>query len=206
MRHFSNIVLLLIGVDDGTATAAAAFQRARPAAASRGARAMHRAQPIRAGIPGRHRRATRIAPRTGIERGSALAFRALPCGSPHPAAIATPPGAPYIAVMPRSLRLRLACALPALAALAACAKQSAEAVSAAPGAPGFLYGLWHGFIFPVAWLLSLFSERVAVYAVPNNGGWYDFGYFLGIVVFGVGARSGTRTVYRTVYVDRRRLP
>ncbi|OJY67938.1 MAG: hypothetical protein BGP16_03740 [Sphingobium sp. 66-54] len=108
--------------------------------------------------------------------------------------------------MPRSLRLRLACALPALAALAACAKQSAEAVSAAPGAPGFLYGLWHGFIFPVAWLLSLFSERVAVYAVPNNGGWYDFGYFLGIVVFGVGARSGTRTVYRTVYVDRRRLP
>jgi hypothetical protein len=36
---------------------------------------------------------------------------------------------------------------------------------------------------------------VAIYAVPNSGGWYDFGYFLGIVVFGVGARKG-HTVYR----------
>ena len=36
---------------------------------------------------------------------------------------------------------------------------------------------------------------VAVYAVPNDGGWYDFGYFLGIVVFGVGARK-TTTVTR----------
>lgn len=121
-------------------------------------------------------------------------------------AIAMPSHAPYIGAMLRPLHLRLACALPALAALAACAKQSAEAVSTAPGTPGFLYGLWHGFIFPVAWLLSLISDQVAVYAVPNSGGWYDFGYFLGIVVFGVGARSGTRTVYRTVYVDRRRLP
>lgn len=84
-------------------------------------------------------------------------------------------------------------------ALAACARQSAEAVSQAPDTPGFLLGLWHGFIFPVAWILSLFAADVAVYAVPNNGSWYDFGYFLGIVVFGVGARK-TRTV--TVHVDR----
>jgi len=81
-----------------------------------------------------------------------------------------------------------------LATLAACATQSAAAV--APAAPGFLLGLWHGFIFPVAWLISLFVGEVSVYAVPNNGGWYDFGYFLGIVVFGVGARKSTRIVYR----------
>ena len=31
--------------------------------------------------------------------------------------------------------------------------------------------------------------------MPNNGGWYDFGYFLGIVVIGVGARK-SHTVYR----------
>ena len=37
---------------------------------------------------------------------------------------------------------------------------------------------------------------VAVYAVPNDGGWYDFGFFVGIMVFGVGARQ-TRTVYVT---------
>jgi hypothetical protein len=71
--------------------------------------------------------------------------------------------------------------------LAACATQAPAAV--APGAPGFLLGLWHGFIFPVAWAISLFVPEVSVYAVPNNGGWYDFGYFLGIVVFGVGARK-----------------
>ena len=86
----------------------------------------------------------------------------------------------------------LAALAPALA-LAACARQAADAV--APAAPGFLLGLWHGFIFPIAWILSLFVEEIAVYAVPNNGGWYDFGYFLGIVVFGVGARS-TQVVYR----------
>ncbi len=79
--------------------------------------------------------------------------------------------------------------------LAGCAaRQTAAAV--APEAPGFLLGLWHGFIFPIAWIVSLFADTVAVYAVPNNGGWYDFGYFLGIVVFGVGARKSTRIVYR----------
>lgn len=82
-----------------------------------------------------------------------------------------------------------------LLSLAACARQVGSAV--APDAPGFLLGLWHGFIFPVAWVASLFLPKVAIYAVPNNGGWYDFGYFLGIVVFGVGARQS-----RTVYVDR----
>jgi hypothetical protein len=88
---------------------------------------------------------------------------------------------------------RLFLLLPVLGVLAACAEQVATAVL--PTAPGFLHGLWHGFIFPVAWVLSLFMPDVAIYAVPNNGGWYDFGYFLGIVVFGVGARS-SHVVYR----------
>jgi hypothetical protein len=33
---------------------------------------------------------------------------------------------------------------------------------------------------------------VGVYAVPNNGGWYDFGYFIGVVFLGVGARHARR--------------
>lgn len=69
--------------------------------------------------------------------------------------------------------------------LAGCARQAGDAV--APGAPGFLAGVWHGFIFPFAWIGSLFSNEVAVYAVPNSGGWYDFGYFVGIVVLGGGS-------------------
>ena len=89
--------------------------------------------------------------------------------------------------------------IPILAlALAACAQQTPAAVD--PAAPGFLEGLWHGFIFPVAWIVSLFRPDVAIYAVPNDGGWYDFGYFLGIVVFGVGARK-SRTVYKDRVID-----
>ena len=84
-------------------------------------------------------------------------------------------------------------ALPACLLTTGCVATEAGTAVAA-GSPGFLLGLWHGFIFPVAWLVSLFVPSVAIYAVPNNGGWYDFGYFLGIVVFGVGARRGHRAV------------
>ena len=46
---------------------------------------------------------------------------------------------------------RVAVILAGAALLSACAVQADAAVAA--GAPGFLLGLWHGFIFPVAWLL-----------------------------------------------------
>ena len=91
-------------------------------------------------------------------------------------------------------------ALVLLLALSACAATQVGTV--APAAPGFWLGLWHGFIFPVAWVASLFLDGVAIYAVPNNGGWYDFGYFLGIVVFGVGARK-THVEYRDRVVRER---
>ena len=92
-------------------------------------------------------------------------------------------------------------ALAALLALSACAAtQASDAV--APQAPGFLLGLWHGFIFPVAWVVSLFTDKVAVYAVPNSGGWYDFGYFVGIVFLGVGARK-SRVVYKDRVIEAR---
>ena len=77
--------------------------------------------------------------------------------------------------------------------LAACAATQTAATDApAATAPGFWLGVWHGFIFPVAFVVSLFRPEVALYAVPNNGGWYDFGYFVGIVFLGVGARSSKR--------------
>jgi len=78
-------------------------------------------------------------------------------------------------------------------ALAACAAtQTDAAVATTATTPGFWLGVWHGFIFPVAFLVSLFVPDVAIYAVPNNGGWYDFGYFVGIVFIGVGARKARR--------------
>ena len=89
----------------------------------------------------------------------------------------------------------------AMLSLSACAATQ-QSTAVAPNSPGFLLGLWHGFIFPVAWIVSLFTDKVAIYAVPNNGGWYNFGYFLGIVVFGVGARK-SQTVYRDRVIDVR---
>lgn len=96
-------------------------------------------------------------------------------------------------------RLLLALGVPLL--LTACAAQQSGAGVAAES-PGFLLGVWHGFIFPVAWIVSLFVDSVAIYAVPNNGGWYDFGYFVGIVFLGVGTRSSSKRVI--VYRDSRR--
>ena len=74
--------------------------------------------------------------------------------------------------------------------LAGCATQMAGTVK--PEAPGFWFGLVQGFIAPVTFLISLFRHDVAVYAVPNNGGWYNFGFVLGIGGFAGGASQAHR--------------
>ena len=94
--------------------------------------------------------------------------------------------------------LRLSALFAVMLALAACAAHQTSA-AVAPQAPGFLLGVWHGFIFPIAWIVSLFMHDVSVYAVPNNGGWYNFGYFIGIVFLGVGSHGS-----RKVVVERNR--
>lgn len=45
---------------------------------------------------------------------------------------------------------------------------------------GFWGGLWHGWTAGFAWIGSLFSDDIAIYALNNNGGWYDFGFIIGI--------------------------
>lgn len=44
---------------------------------------------------------------------------------------------------------------------------------------GFWYGLWHGMIIPISFIVSLLDSDVAIYAIYNNGCWYDFGFALG---------------------------
>lgn len=56
-----------------------------------------------------------------------------------------------------------------------------------------LVGFWHGMIAPIAWLVSLFNDDVAIYAIYNNGGWYDFGF-----VWGIGGSS------KTIYSNRKK--
>ena len=86
---------------------------------------------------------------------------------------------------------RLAVILVAALALAGCVATVAPS-AVQPAAPGFLLGVWHGFAFPVTFIVSLFTDQVAIYAVPNNGHWYDFGYFVGVCFLGVGARHSKR--------------
>lgn len=45
---------------------------------------------------------------------------------------------------------------------------------------GFWYGLWHGMIAPISFVISLFDAKVAIYAVYNNGAWYNLGFLLGL--------------------------
>ena len=56
---------------------------------------------------------------------------------------------------------------------------------------GFLRGLWHGFISFFTFIISLFTDKVSVYEVRNTGGWYDFGFILGVMIFYGGGSKGT---------------
>lgn len=57
------------------------------------------------------------------------------------------------------------------------------------GDPGFWMGLLHGFIAPFSFAVSLLSDDVRMYAFPNIGRWYDFGFLLGAGIWGGGAAS-----------------
>ena len=57
---------------------------------------------------------------------------------------------------------------------------------------GFFGGLWHGIIAPVSFVISLFSDNVAVWAINNNGGWYTFGFLIGVGSLGFGGSKASR--------------
>ena len=57
---------------------------------------------------------------------------------------------------------------------------------------GFFGGLWHGIIAPASFVCSLFMDDVAVWAVNNNGGWYSFGFLIGVGSLGFGGSKASR--------------
>jgi hypothetical protein len=57
--------------------------------------------------------------------------------------------------------------------------------------PGFLSGLLHGFLILFSFIASVFTDY-RIYAFPNSGGWYDFGYLLGAMAFLGGGGAGAR--------------
>jgi len=88
----------------------------------------------------------------------------------------------------RGIRVVVGSAL-AVVLLSACAASANEAASQANDA-GFWLGLWHGFIAPIAFIVSLFNDSVGIYEVDNTGGWYDFGFLLGVSAFFSGGGAG----------------
>jgi hypothetical protein len=96
-----------------------------------------------------------------------------------------------MALLPHRFRRRLfafagICAAALL--LTSCATQpSPEALNP----PGFFSGLLHGFLILFAFIASLFTDY-RIYAFPNSGGWYDFGYLLGAMAFLGGGGAGAR--------------
>ncbi len=81
---------------------------------------------------------------------------------------------------------RAALTLPLL--LAACA----SAPPATEGTRGFFWGLLDGALAPIAFVISLFSDTVAMYGVPNSGAWYDFGFLIGLTCWAGGGAASRR--------------
>ena len=86
------------------------------------------------------------------------------------------------------MKLRVLLPFAALTLLAACATQAAGV----PGTRGFLWGLWDGAIAPVSFIVSLFKDGIRIYAVPNSGLWYDFGFLFGLTFWAGGSHAARR--------------
>ncbi len=73
--------------------------------------------------------------------------------------------------------------------LSGCAERVAFEDAGAMSTVGFWHGLWHGIIAPVAWIISLFNKEVTIYAIHNNGAFYNLGFILGFGAISVGYKS-----------------
>ena len=78
--------------------------------------------------------------------------------------------------------------------LTGCTAEPVDVTNCASGEPaGFWLGLWHGIIAPITFIISLFTDKIEMYQVFNNGSWYNFGFVLGagILFGGSGSRSSS---------------
>lgn len=73
--------------------------------------------------------------------------------------------------------------------LSGCAESVGYALDRKIEPVGFWFGLWHGMIAVFAFVISLFDDNVAVYAVYNNGAWYNFGFILGFLMIWGGSHK-----------------
>ena len=71
--------------------------------------------------------------------------------------------------------------------LFACAANNPRFTAETPA--GFWSGLWHGIISIFTLIIGFFTDKVRIYELHNAGGWYDFGFMLGIMIFWGGSGS-----------------
>lgn len=89
--------------------------------------------------------------------------------------------------------LALVVAILALSGCVAGPNESVNTPNEAGRVAGFWQGLWHGIIAPITFVVSLFSDKVYVFEVHNNGNWYVFGFLLGLMMlWGGGGRASAR--------------
>jgi hypothetical protein len=89
-------------------------------------------------------------------------------------------------------RTTIVLVLMALVMLTGCADVAVVDACLTSDPYGFWGGLWHGIIAPISFFGSLFSDDIAMYAVNNSGGWYDFGFWLGMGTLGASSRGKGR--------------
>ena len=89
----------------------------------------------------------------------------------------------------KSTRIKTWLLLVAIAIMVTSCAPGSENFIAQPA--GFFMGLWHGFISLFTFIISLFSDNIGIYEANNNGGWYNFGFILGISIFYGGSSKGT---------------
>ena len=96
-----------------------------------------------------------------------------------------------------------ACALLLLVAGCAAGPNEMANVPVAEGGnvAGFWLGLWHGLICFFTFIISLFNRNVGIYEIHNNGGWYNFGYIIGLSIAFGGSGSGASRRRRVIVVE-----
>ena len=57
---------------------------------------------------------------------------------------------------------------------------------------GFWYGIWHGLISPITFIISIFTKSFRFYEVHNSGSWYNFGFVIGAGLFLSGGILGRK--------------
>ena len=89
-------------------------------------------------------------------------------------------------------RFKLLIVISFLLLLTSCAAGNEQFAAETPA--GFWWGLWHGIIAVITLIIQLFNDSVAVYEINNTGGWYDFGFLMGVItIWGGGSHANCQS-------------